>query len=345
MSDTNKRVPDIVGWEITRQCNLRCAHCFTAATRRPVGELTDDECRAIIDAMAEVGVKMIGWTGGEPLLRKDLEELTEYAWSRNVRSNITTNGVLLNEERAERLIAAGCHTVQISLDGSTPEMNRRIRGATNSDYHRIVDAIRICKRLGARVVMASLVGRENLDDARRMIAFGKHEGVDTIRFCGFTPIGRGKQKQVKRRLQFSDELCDLLAFVKEAQEDDDILVTFDVGFGPVPPDYGFHKCIAGIETFYLKASGDVYPCTALAFPQFLVGNVREQPLQDLWQSPRMLAMAEFLRDQIDGFCSTCDNFANCRGACRGSTLAHTGNLHASFPMCLYPVETISPRQP
>jgi len=269
MKKAEERTPEIVGWEITSQCNLRCVHCFTAASRRPHDELSTDECRGIIDSLVTLGVRMIGWTGGEPLLRSDLEELTEYAWNKGIRSNVTTNGVLLERERALRLISAGCHTVQISLDGSTPERNRRIRGTSDEEFDLIVQAIRISKDLGARVVMATLVGRENLDDATKMIDLAMQEPVDTIRFCGFTPTGRGKQSSVRARLLFSNVLDELLGFVHQAQNDNSMNITFDVGFGPVPPDYGFHECIAGIETFYLKANGDVYPCTALAHKQFL----------------------------------------------------------------------------
>jgi radical SAM protein with 4Fe4S-binding SPASM domain len=281
---------------------------------------------------------MIGWTGGEPLLRSDLEELTEYAWSRRIRSNVTTNGVLLSQERAQRLIQAGCHTIQISLDGSTAERNRRIRGTTDEEFDQIVGAIRIAKGLGARVVMATLMGMENLDDAANMIELAKREGVDTIRFCGFTPTGRGKQIAVKERLLFSEVPTELLDFVRRAQNDTAINVNFDVGFGPVPPDFGFHECIAGVETFYLKAYGNVYPCTALAHQQFLVGNVRKQSLEEIWQSAEMRVMSGFPREEISEPCRTCDNFAGCHGACRGSALAHTNDIRAGFPLCLYHAE-------
>lgn len=335
MNNSEVRPPEIIGWEITNQCNLRCAHCFTAASRRPHDELSTDECRRIIDALSNLGGTMIGWTGGEPLLRSDLEELTVYAWRKGIRSNVTTNGVLLNRERADRLIGAGCHTIQISLDGSTPEMNRKIRGTTYEDFDLIVNAIRFSKELGARVVMASLVGLENLDDARKMIDVGKREGVDAIRFCGFTPTGRGKQSVVTKRLLFSHVTNELLDFVHWAQSDNSMDISFDVGFGPVPPDYGFHKCTAGVETFYLKASGDVYPCTALAHRQFLVGNVREHSLEEIWRSAEMRAMANFPADEIREPCRSCDNFAGCHGACRGSVLAHTNDMKAAFPLCLY----------
>jgi radical SAM protein with 4Fe4S-binding SPASM domain len=335
MTDQSRRKPAIIGWEITNQCNLSCPHCYTAAAKRPHDEMTTAECKRVIDAMAAIGVGTIGWTGGEPLLREDLEELTAYAGSRGIDANITTNGVLLNLDRAVRLMEAGISVIQISLDGSTPQRNRQIRGASDEQFHRIIDAIRIWKSLNLRVHMATLIARENLDDTRDMVQLGLREGVDLIRFCGFAPVGRGKGEAVRKRLLFSEGQDDLLAFVNEVQEESPMIVTFDVSFGPVPPEFGFHTCIAGIGTFYLKGNGDIYPCTALMNRRFLAGNVRETPLEEIWRGPKMSEMANYPRHQIKGACQTCDNFFNCHGACRGATFAHTGDLDASFPLCLY----------
>jgi radical SAM protein with 4Fe4S-binding SPASM domain len=335
MTDQSERIPEIVGWEITNQCNLSCPHCYSAAARRPHDEMNTDECKGVIDAMAGIGVKMIGWTGGEPLLREDLEELTEYAWAKGIKSNITTNGILLNQTRAARLIEGGIRAIQISLDGSTPEMNHRMRGASAEEFHEIIEAIRISKSLGTRVILATLIGKENLGDVPEMMKLAAREGVDTIRFCGFAPVGRGKHGNVNERLNLADELAALLRFVEEAQANSSLVTSFDVSFGPCPPEYGFHKCIAGMETFYLKGNGDIYPCTALMDKRFKVGNLRERSLEDIWNLPEMRAMSIFPREEIHGECGSCDNFTNCRGACRGATLAHTGDIKASFPLCLY----------
>jgi radical SAM protein with 4Fe4S-binding SPASM domain len=337
MTTHQKPGPPIIGWEITNQCNLACPHCFSAAAKRPHNEMDTAECRAAIDAMARIGVGMIGWTGGEPLLRNDLEELTAYAKSRGIKSIITTNGVLLDESRAKSLIDAGTRAIQISLDGSTPELNWKMRRATAEQFDRIMDGIRICRKLGVKLFLATLLGEENLDDAREMMQLAKREGIDIIRFCGYTPVGRGKRADIQDRLQFRRRQDDLRRFIEEVQMDDSIVVTFDPGFGPVPPEYTFHQCTAGMETFYLKANGDVYPCTALLHQQFRVGNIRRRPLEEIWNDPAISAMTSYPRDRLEGPCRECDNFMNCHGACRGTAFAHTGNMNASLPVCLYQV--------
>jgi radical SAM protein with 4Fe4S-binding SPASM domain len=331
----NNRHPKIIGWEITRQCNLTCPHCFSAAAKRPHNELTFDECRAAIDSMAEIGVQMIGWTGGEPLLCDYLEDLILYARQKGIKSNITTNGVLLDERRALSLKKAGNRAMQISLDGSTPERNHRMRGASEAEFHKIIEAIRICKRLNIRTVLATLLGEENLDDANEMVRLAEREGLDSIRFCGFTPVGRGKNSNIKERLNFSQKLNDLKTFIEDIQDQSTCVVEFDPGLGPVPPDYSFHQCVAGMTIFYLKANGDIYPCTALIDRKFLVGNIRQRHLVEIWNDPAMMAMASYDRSQIEGICRECDNLANCHGACRGTVFAHTGELNASLPFCLY----------
>jgi len=335
MTDPNGRTPRLVGWGITNRCNLTCPHCFTASGKRSHDEMTTAECRNIIDAMAGIGVSTIGWTGGEPLLRADLEDLIDYARQKRIKSSVTTNGILLDRERAVRLTEAGNRAVQISLDGSTPERNRMMRGATDEEYDTILEAIRTCKRLENRVILATVLGRENLDDGPEMIKLARREGVDSIRFCAYAPIGRGKQSKIKKRLYLGDALSELLRIVEQAQEESTLIVDFDIGFGPAPPDYTFHQCVAGIETFYLDATGDVYPCTSLTYREFLVGNVRETPLEEIWNSSAMLKASEYQRGDIQGYCSGCDNFVNCHGACRGATLSQVGDLKASFPLCLY----------
>ncbi|PWB71287.1 radical SAM protein [candidate division GN15 bacterium] len=335
VSENSTGKPEIIGWEITNQCNLSCQHCFTAAGKRAHGEMTTAECRTVIDAMADIGVVTIGWTGGEPLLRDDLEELIAYAAQKKIRSTVTTNAVLLDRERAIRLFEAGNRAVQISIDGSTPERNRKMRGTTDEEYGRIIDAIRFCKELNSRVILATVLGLENLDDAPAMLALAEREQVDMIRFCCYAPVGRGKRSDIKQRFGFGGALPKLLAFVEQAQQQESVIVDLDIGFGPVPPDYEFHQCIAGKETFYLKATGDLYPCTSLTYPQFLVGNLREQSLAELWQSPKMRGASEYPLESIEGHCRSCENFRNCRGGCRGVVLAHTGEIDASYPLCLY----------
>lgn len=328
----------MAGWGITDRCNLTCPHCYSAAGKKSGAELGREECLRIIDDMAELGVQVIGWTGGEPLLRPDLEEFISYAETRGIWSTITTNGVLLDEMRVGSLKQAGVKSIQISLDGSTAERSFKMRRTTDEEFACIMEGIRNCRRFEIKIYLATLLGFENIDDAEAMIALGKREGFACMRFCGFLPMGRGRSKSVQERLHFNKGLADILTFIKKAMADSTFPVLFDPGCGPLPPDYEFHACVAGKETFYLKPNGDVYPCTSLIFPRYKIGNLHERSLGEIWNDPAMAAAAEFPTEQITGVCRGCDNLARCHGACRGAALAYTGDINASLPTCLYLIE-------
>jgi len=335
MTSTRTDKPELVGWEITRACNLTCPHCYTAATRKPRDEMTTADCRRVLDELIALGTSFIGWTGGEPLLRSDLEELIIYAREQgNIESGITTNGVLLDEARARSLKQAGVSSMQISLDGSNAERNRVMRRATDEEFSKVVEAIRICHRLEFKLHMAMVIGKDTLEDVPAFVELARREGVTSIRYCGFIPWGRGKRSDVVGRLLWDDHRDRLRKYVESAGETENPVQMFDPAFGPIPPGYHFHECTAGVSTLYLSCYGDVYPCTSLLDKQFIVGNVKERSMREIWNDPNMTRIANFPREQIAGHCRECDYFPRCHGGCRGITFAHTGDLNASFPVCL-----------
>ncbi|MEW6050958.1 MAG: radical SAM protein [Candidatus Zixiibacteriota bacterium] len=327
--------PRMFGWGITNRCNLSCPHCYSSANTAVRDELTTDECRQVIDVLNDLSFSVIGWTGGEPLVRRDLDELISYAHNHyGITSAITTNGLVLTPLRAEELRAAGVQAIQVSIDGSTAAANGRLRLASDKQFEQAIDAVRTCKDLGIQAHMAMLVGQENLNDVIPYVDLARSLGVESVRLCGFVPWGGGISPEVRQRLEFTTGLPELSRLVQGLQEYESPVVLFDPAFGPLPPGYLFHTCVAGVETCYLAANGDVYPCTGLLDSRFRVGNVRETSLRDLWQDPRMREIALYDRGRIDGPCRGCEAFDDCLGGCRGAAFAHTGDLDASFPVCL-----------
>jgi len=337
------RSPGIIGWGLTEHCNLACPHCYVSATREPRDELTTPECLHLIDTMAELGTQYLAWTGGEPLLRDDLDELIRHATDRGIASSITTNGVLLDERRAASLAAAGTSAIQISLDGSTPERNRAMRGATARQFAAILDGIGACQANDIQVHLAMILSGHNLDDVDPFLDLARRHHVSSVRFCGFVPWGHARRPKVMQRLDLGPHLAELAALVERLSSSTDPIVMFDPAFGPVPPGYLFHDCVAGDQMLYLDPSGSVYPCSALLEDRFRIGSVRSTPLEVLWRSPAMNAMARHARaitaSSLSGQCATCAAFEGCHGACRGVTYAHTGDLNASFPRCLRQVHS------
>lgn len=328
--------PVVTGWEITRRCNLACPHCYTDAGAAN-GELSTADALRIVDDLAALGAEVIGWTGGEPLLRDDLEVLAARAAAHGMSSGVTTNGLLLDARRAATLRAAGVDTVQVSLDGSTPERNRAMRGATPAQFERVVEGIGQARAAGLAVTMAMVLGESNLDDATEYVRLARELGVATVRFCGFVPSGRGRSAAIRARMEYAPDRARLRAVV-------DAMVAhvppphvyFDPGFGPLPPGWIFHRCVAGRETMYLSCSGDVRPCTSLTDPRFVVGNVHARPLAEIWNDPRMTEVSSIPLERIHGTCATCGHRRVCHAGCRGLAFAYTGDIRASNPVCLRP---------
>lgn len=334
--------PEIVGIEITRACNLSCSHCFTAAGRRPGSELSTDELRNLIDQLAELGpARAIGWTGGEPLLRADLVDLVAYAFERGkMRSGITTNGLLLDDDLARRLRDSGAYAIQISVDGSTAEGYVRMRGGKTEDFAKILGAMEAVRKAGLQLHLAMLLGKETLGDARDFLKLAAKQGADGVRFCGFVPSGRGKRDAVRERLDFGASVTELREFIAEVVLVEKPMIMFDPAFGPLPPDYRFHECVAGKRTMYIASTGAVYPCTSLISPRFEIGNIRQRSLAKIWHDPRMTEIADFDCNALEGRCHNCDQRSECHGGCRGIAYALTGDLAASSPRCLYQDELI-----
>lgn len=339
MDQQPDRQPIMVGWGITDRCNLSCSHCYSAVSHGRRDELTTDQALAVIDGLGTLGTQQLGWTGGEPLLRKDLEVLIAYATDQyGIRCGITTNGIPLIPKRAEKLKKAGLSFVQVSLDGTTAARNRRIRGASDRAFRMILKALRSSHEVSFDVHMAMFLAAETLDDARGMVDLARKMGVRSLRFCGYVPSGDGASEFVRKRLDLSNRLGEVRRLVEDLQYNEDPIVMFDPGLGPLPPDYFFHDCVAGKRLLYISGNGNVYPCTSLLDDRFLVGNLRERSIVDLWHDPEMTRMAEYPRHEITGPCASCDLFERCHGACRGLALAATGDLNASFPTCLYRAE-------
>jgi len=334
MANEASRIPRLVGWGITNRCNLTCPHCYSSASKAREAELTTEECFEILDSLAAMGAERIGWTGGEPLLRMDLENLIERAAARGIESGLTTNGTPMTPHRARSLKDAGLKAVQISLDGSTSERNARIRATTAVEFEKTVQAIRIARETGFGVHMAMLIGAETLDDVRSYVRLATQLGVASVRFCGFVPSGNGSDGEAKGRLDLRHRLIELRELVEEIGGGEAPVILFDPAFGPLPPDYDYHECIAGMEMLYISPRGDVYPCTSLLNELFRVGNLKERKIESIWADPRMTEIARFPKETIEGPCRDCEHLESCGAGCRGITYAYTGDMHASFPLCM-----------
>jgi len=310
---------DYLFWEATLRCNLQCIHCGSSCTTAPLpGELSTAE---IDDAIASIAERqdprsiMLVVTGGEPLMREDLLEVTGRAARRGFPWGMVTNGLLVDGAMVERLELAGLRTVTVSVDG-TAEHHDHIRQRPGS--HR--KALQALQRLNASpylsiVEMITTLNRLNADDLPQLLELVRERGIRYWRIGTVAPIGRAKEdpellvtgEQLERALRF-------VARNRGRYRDLDLSWACESYTGERHEKrIRRHRfaCWAGIRTGGIMANGDIGACPDIPRPHLLQGNVRERDFLDVWES-------EFrpYRDRAwmkTGPCTDCVDWRLCRG--------------------------------
>jgi len=193
-SATNKMAAEsprpVVVWNCTRQCNLSCIHCYAnAGAQKLPGEMDTKTGKKFVGDLADFGVPVLLFSGGEPFLRHDLFELAGYAREQGIRVALSTNGTLITEETAHRIKNIGFAEVGISLDGVGPS-NDRFRGRSGA-YQAALSGIRNCIALGLRVSLRLTVTRFNYQEIPAIFRLIEEEGIDRACFYHLAYSGRG----------------------------------------------------------------------------------------------------------------------------------------------------------
>ena len=186
-----KDVPrPVVVWNCTQQCNLSCIHCYASAdNRRSPEEMDTAAGRAFIRDLADFGVPVILFSGGEPLLRKDLFPLASLAQELGIRVTLSTNGTLITDEVAREISRIGFAEVGISLDGIGAN-NDHFRGR-NGAFEAALAGIRNCIALGLRVSLRLTITRFNYQEISAIFRLVEAEGIDRVCFYHLAYSGRG----------------------------------------------------------------------------------------------------------------------------------------------------------
>ncbi len=267
-------VPVVTNFAITARCVCRCWHC-SFSNRQAREELSAQELKEAVTQVQDLGAAVIGFTGGEPLLRDDLEEIIAHVGERAMPLLFTT-GWDLTPRRARRLKEAGLGIPVLSLDHHTAERHDQGRGVPGT-FQRTLAAIRIFQDEGFYVAVSFVPTRQLLDepdDFRRTLEFFRELGVDDMRLT--SPILSGKLTDCPdekleprhRELVFEAQRC-LVAtpgypncFAYDWFESE-----------------RFYGCVAGYNYLFVDSRGNACPCD---FTMMSMGNLRQQPLHEIW---------------------------------------------------------------
>lgn len=354
--------PFLIVWNFTKQCNLRCKHCYENAGPKPApDELTTEEARRIIDEFYKEGVVAIAFSGGEPLIRKDFFEIARYAADNDFYVSVATNGTLITPEIAKRLKEVGVQYVEVSLDGfeKTHDEFRGIKGA----WKRAVQGMKNAITAGLDVGVGTTITKYNLKEIPDFLNFLEKE-IHPKRFIhfNFIPTGRGKEiieadlspKERKKLLDFlyqklidPEFKMDVLSTAPQYAVTS--LTFFDRFGGPIVATHFINQkaaemlkgkaraltpfiggCGAGRLYIALEPNGDVKPCV---FIPIIVGNLRRQSLKEIWlNSPILKKIRE--REKFKEGCKGC-LYRDVCGGCRARAYGYFGDLQGPDPGCSF----------
>ncbi|WP_223911893.1 radical SAM protein [Actinomyces capricornis] len=320
--------PLYVVWETTTLCNLGCVHCYSNSDSRHPRELTTQEAKDLIDQLQDLGTIILAMSGGEPLFRRDWEEVSEYAASAGLLVGIGTSGWAINAVMARRIRDAGITRCTVSIDGVTAPVHERMRPRPGS-FDRAVTAVKHLKDAGIRTIVGFTPTLLNIEDAFRMIDFAADLGADAVNLSEFVPTGRGTRTLSPSR----DQLRDIIRYwATEKNRRSDIEVFWHdcrVGEFLAPEEKGkYIGCGAASVLCRITVDGKVAPCVTLPIE---AGDLREQSLKDIWDNAPIMRKLRN-RSNIRGNCAGCE-LIDSYGGCRAMALAWTGDPFQGDPMC------------
>ncbi len=349
----------VVVWNITRRCNLKCIHCYSDSENKEYpGEITTEEAKDVINDLADFKVPVLLFSGGEPLLRKDIFELAELASRKGIRVVLSTNGTLITEYIAKKIKEYGISYVGVSLDGigETHDKLRGIKGA----FENTSRGIRNLMNVGVRVGVRFTITKYNYRSIPEIFDFVEREGISRLCFYHLVYTGRGGIEQdipTEKKRKIIDYILERTKTLHEKNIDTEVLTVDNHADGVYvylklkrenPSQAGealkilrlnggnsSGKGIASID-FY----GNVHPDQF--WFHYTLGNIRNRKFSEIWgdEHEPLLKALRHRKELIWGRCSRCNFFDICNGNFRVRAQMTYGDIWAPDPACYLADEEI-----
>ncbi len=344
----------VVVWNMTRRCNLRCVHCYAQALDESGADaISTDQGKRIIDDLAAFGSPVILFSGGEPLVRRDLTELAGYATAKGMRAVISTNGTLISKEKARELKTVGLSYVGISLDGGE-DVHDRFRVVPGS-FKKALQGIENCQAEGLKVGLRFTINRRNADQVPLLFDLVRDLEIPRICFYHLVYAGRGSELiQEDLNHQETRALVDLILDRTRAFFDagltKEVLTVDNHADGPyiwlrlLREDPERAKQVFELLQFNEgNSSGRGIGCISwdgsVHADQFWrnhsFGNVLERPFSEIWLDPAIELLHKLKTKQahVKGRCARCRFLSVCGGNFRARAEAVHGDVWAEDPAC------------
>lgn len=348
----DERRPAYVVWELTLACDHACTHCGSRAVNAREGELTTTEALAVVDELAALGAGEVVLIGGEAYLHDGFLEIVAALKAKGVRPTMTTGGLGITAQLAKQMAEAGIHSVSVSVDGLR-ETHDRMRNRVGS-FDGAMAALTNLKNAGITIASNINVNRLNKDDLEPLYEQLREIGIRAWQVQITAPLGRAADRADMILQPF--DLLDVVprvAALKSRAFEDDIVVMPGNNLGYFGPEEALLRslkkggqdhwqgCQAGRFVMGIESDGAVKGCPSLQSAHYVGGTVKERSLTDIWNDSPELRFNE-TRDDLWGFCATCDFAQVCRGGCTFTAHAVLGRP-GNNPYCHYRARTLQRR--
>ncbi len=348
-------VPLVMSYNVTRECNMKCSHCYINATDKKLDdELTTKEAKNVIDQIHQVSSPLLILSGGEPLLRQDIFELIEYGSKKGLKIGLGSNGYLIDEDMAKKLKAAGIATVSISIDSSIPAQHDEFRGVTGA-WDKAVNACKALRNNGILVQVNTTLTHDNYNQIDDIMTLAESIGVENFHLFFLVPTGRGVKLTDISPEKYEEMITNTFAKVHKHRLN--VKPSCAPQFMRIAQGMGLDMrqwvrgCLAGMHYCRIYPNGDVTPCPYLPIK---LGNIREQSFKDIWFNSEVFKNLRNL-DTLKGKCGACEYKTLC-GGCRARAyglssdfIDYCGDLHVPAeqqkdyltedPWCVYQPKT------
>ncbi len=351
----------VVVWNMTKRCNLKCVHCYAQAVD-PEGkdQISTDQAKAMIDDLAAFGAPVILFSGGEPLVRKDLVELAHYATGKGMRAVISTNGTLITKDKARELKSVGLSYVGISLDGGE-EIHDRFRGVAGS-FKKALQGVENCQAEGLKVGLRFTINKRNAAEIPEIFRIITKMDIPRVCFYHLVYSGRGSEL-IKEDLDHAETrdvvnlIMDQTRALFDAGKPKEVLTVDNHADGPLV----YYRLLKedpkrAAEVMELlqmnegNSTGRGIGCISwdgqVHADQFwrnhTFGNVLERPFSQIWDDPEidLLHKLKDKKPHVKGRCAQCRFLNICGGNFRARAEAFYGDVWAQDPACYLTDEEI-----
>lgn len=318
--------------ELTYRCPLQCPYCSNPLDyAKHTSEISTDDWKRVLSQARKMGAVQLGFSGGEPLTRKDLPELTAHASQLGYYTNLITSGYGLSEEKIIQLKQSGLDHIQVSIQASSQELNDHLAGTTSFQEKKQV--AHLVKKHGYPMVLCVVIHRENIHQMPQILEMAEELGADYLelantQYYGWAHVNRDLLLPTKEQFIEAEQIAQ--AYKKKVEGKMKIYY--------VVPDFYEDRpkaCMNGWGTTFLTIApdGTALPChSARELPNLNCPNVNDYSIEQIWTESKAF---NFFRgfDWMKEPCRSCDEKEKDMGGCRCQAYLLTGDMYNTDPVC------------